>query len=100
MSEADAEPNRTTANIRIAETFLDDIDATWREMGYNSRSEFIRDVLRDAVKHPEFNRADLKAIAAGEVQIQHGRVHTSEEIKEEYGLKAAATMDEADDAEQ
>ena len=86
MSEAEAPPEKTTVNIRITETFLADVDATWKELGYNSRSEFIRDVLRDVVKHPEFNRADLKALAASEVDIQEGRVHTSEEIKAEYGL--------------
>jgi metal-responsive CopG/Arc/MetJ family transcriptional regulator len=86
MSEADTQPDRSTMNIRIADTFLDDIDTTWEEEGYNSRSEFIRSVLRDAVKHPAFNRADLKALAASEVDIQEGRVHTSDEIKAEYGL--------------
>ena len=37
------------------------------------------------MKHLEFNRADLKAIAASEVDIQEGRTHSSEEIKAEYG---------------
>jgi metal-responsive CopG/Arc/MetJ family transcriptional regulator len=86
MSEADTQPDRSTVNIRIANTFLDDIDTTWEEEGYNSRSEFIRSVLRDAVKHPAFNRADLKALAASEVDIQEGRVHTSDKIKTEYDL--------------
>lgn len=86
MSEADTSPDRTTVNIRMVESFLDDVDATWQEHGYNSRSEFIRDVLRDAVKHPEFNRADLKAIAASEVDIQEGRVHSSDAVKAAYGL--------------
>ncbi|MGQ3331261.1 ribbon-helix-helix domain-containing protein [Halorubrum sp. FL23] len=85
MSEASSPPEKTTVNIRITETFLSDIDATWEDLGYNSRSEFVRDVLRDAVKHPEFNRADLKAIAASEVDIQEGRTHSSEGIKAEYG---------------
>jgi len=77
MSEASSSPEKTTVNIRITETFLSDVDATWEDLGYNSRSEFVRDVLRDAVKHPEFNRADLKAIAASEVDIQEGRTHSS-----------------------
>lgn len=81
MSEADASPERTTVNIRMVESFLADVDATWKEHGYNSRSEFIRAVLRDAVKHPEFNRADWKAIAAGEVEVAAGKTHSSEEIK-------------------
>jgi len=86
MSEADTPPNKTTVNIRITETFLADVDGTWEDLGYNSRSEFIRDVLRDAVKHPDFNRADLKAMLAGEVDIQEGRTHSSDEVKAEYGL--------------
>jgi len=81
---------RKRHNIRITETFLSDVDATWEDLGYNSRSEFVRDVLRDAVKHPEFNRADLKAIAASEVDIQEGRTHSSEEIKAEYGRDDAS----------
>ncbi|WP_058367483.1 ribbon-helix-helix domain-containing protein [Haloparvum sedimenti] len=85
MSEASSPPEKTTVNIRITETFLADVDATWQALGYNSRSEFVRDVLRDAVKHPEFDRADLKAIAASEVDIQEGRTHSSEEIRAEYG---------------
>ena len=86
MSEAESLPNKTTANIRMTETFLADVDGTWQEYGYNSRSEFIRNVLRDAVKHPNFNRADLKAMLAGEVEIQDGRTRSSSEVKAEYGL--------------
>ena len=85
MSEASSSPEKTTVNIRITETFLSDVDATWEDLGYNSRSEFVRDVLRDAVKHPKFIRADLKAIAAREVDIQNDRTHSNEEIKAEYG---------------
>ncbi len=90
MSEASSPPEKTTVNIRMTETFLADVDATWEDLGYNSRSEFVRDVLRDAVKHPEFNRADLKAIAASEVDVQEGRTHSSEEIKAEYGRENAS----------
>ena len=90
MSETSTSPEKTTVNIRMTETFLADVDATWEDLGYNSRSEFVRNVLRDAVKHPEFNRADLKAIAASEVDIQEGRTHSSEEIKAEYGREDAS----------
>ena len=81
MAEAESPPEKTTVNIRMMDTFLDDVDSTWKEQGFNSRSEFIRAVLRDALKHPEFNRADLKAMLAGEVEIQEGRTHSSDEIK-------------------
>ncbi len=72
MSNTDTqppEPEKTNINIRLTETFLEDIDATWREEGYESRSEFIRDVLRDAVRHPGLSRESWKEIAA----VEHAR---------------------------
>ena len=86
MSKAESSPDKTTVNIRMAETFLADVDGAWKDLGYNSRSEFIRDVLRDAVKHPDFNRADLKAMLAGEIDIQEERTRSSREVKAAYGL--------------
>lgn len=80
MSEVDSEPERTTVDIRMTESILADVDATWKAHGYDDRSEFIRAVLRDAVKHPEFNRADWKAIAAGEVEVAAGKTHSSDEV--------------------
>jgi Arc/MetJ-type ribon-helix-helix transcriptional regulator len=62
-------PEKTNINIRLPESFLEDIDATWQEEGYNSRSEFIRDALRDAVKHPDLTRESWKEIAA----VEHAR---------------------------
>ncbi|ESP89573.1 transcriptional regulator, CopG family protein [Candidatus Halobonum tyrrellensis G22] len=53
----------------MTRTFLDDIDTTWKEEGYNSRSEFIRDAVRDAVKHPDLTRESWKEIAA----VEHAR---------------------------
>jgi len=87
MAETESPPEKTTVNIRITETFLQDIDATWKEYGFNSRSEFIRSVLRDVLKHPEFNRADLKAMLASEIEIHEGRTHSSDDVKAEYGLE-------------
>lgn len=89
MSEAEPTPEKTTVNIRMTETFLDDLDDAWKRLGYNSRSEFIRHVLRDALKHPDFNRADLKAMLAGEVEIREGQTHSSDEIKSESAIGAA-----------
>ena len=73
MSDTDTDsggdPPKTNVNIRLTEAFLDDIDSTWREEGYNSRSEFIRDALRDAVRHPDLTRESWKEIAA----VEHAR---------------------------
>jgi len=90
MAEAESPPDKTTVNIRMTETFLEDVDTTWEDQGFNSRSEFIRAVLRDALKHPEFNRADLKAMLTSEAEIREGRTHSSDDVKAEYGLDNTA----------
>ncbi|MDZ7849703.1 MAG: ribbon-helix-helix domain-containing protein [Halodesulfurarchaeum sp.] len=90
MAEAEAPPEKTTVNIRMTETFLEDIDTTWEQLGFNSRSEFVRAVLRDALKHPDFNRADLKAMLTSEAEIREGNTHSSDEIKAAYGLDGTA----------
>ena len=72
MSDADTDgsnPEKTNINIRLTESLLADIDATWREEGYNSRSEFVREALRDAVRHPDLTRESWKEIAA----VEHAR---------------------------
>lgn len=89
MTESDSPPEKTTVNIRMRETFLEDVDTTWEEQGFNSRSEFIRAVLRDALKHPDFNRADLKAMLAGEVEIQEGRTLSSDDVKAAFDIGGA-----------
>lgn len=65
----DGEPEKTNINIRLTESLLADIDATWRDEGYNSRSEFVREALRDAVRHPGLTRESWKEIAA----VEHAR---------------------------
>lgn len=68
-------------NLRLSESFLEDIDATWEEQGFNSRSEFLRYAARDAVKHPEFSREGWKQIAASEHDLRTG--HTDLVSREE-----------------
>lgn len=65
-------PEKVQINVRVSETFLEDIDTTWKDEGFNSRSEFIRYVLRDAVKHPTFSREGWQQIAAGEHELRTG----------------------------
>lgn len=65
-STGDDGPETVQINLRLTQAFLDDIDATWGEQGFNSRSEFLRHAARDAVKHPAFSREGWKQIAASE----------------------------------
>jgi len=70
-------------NLRLSKSFLEDIDATWQEEGFNSRSEFLRHVARDAVKHPAFSRSGWKQIAASEHDLRAGNAElvSREEVR-------------------
>ena len=70
------DPEKTNVDVRLTESLLADIDATWREEGYNSRSEFIREALRDSVRHPELTRESWKEIAAVEHARRTGKSET------------------------
>lgn len=98
MPDADSahgeDPETVQINLRLSEVFLEDIDVTWREQGFNSRSEFVRYALRDAVKHPEFSREGWKQIAASEHDLRTG---AAELVSREEVL---AMMGRGDDAEQ
>ena len=86
MSEAEKEdPEIDRINLRISRSFLDVVDEAWRERGFNSRSEFIRYALRDAVNHPE-GAGLWRDIAISEAQFAEGEGLSSEEIKAKYGL--------------
>lgn len=82
-STGDDGPDTVQINIRLTQAFLDDIDATWEEQGFNSRSEFLRYAARDAVKHPEFSREGWKQIAASEHDLRTGEAElvSREEVR-------------------
>ena len=88
MSDTDSnrsDPEIDRINLRISRSFLEVVDKTWRERGFNSRSEFIRYALRDAVNHPE--GADFwKDVAISEAQFDEGDGIPSDEVKAKHGL--------------
>ena len=71
-ADSDDGPEMVQINLRLSKAFLEDIDATWQEEGFNSRSEFLRHAARDAVKHPAFSREGWKQIAASEHDLRSG----------------------------
>jgi len=79
------QPDIDRINLRISRTFLDVVDETWRERGFNSRSEFIRYALREAVNHPE-GAGFWKDLAISEAQFDEGESIPSEEVRDKYGL--------------
>lgn len=81
-----SDPEIDRINLRISRSFLEIVDETWRERGFNSRSEFIRYALREAVSHPE-GAGFWKDVAISEVEFEDGDGIPSDEIKEKYGLE-------------
>ncbi len=75
----------TTVNFKLTESFLEQIDDTWQGRGFNSRSEFIRYTLRDAVGYPTFDRDELVALLEAEGDIREGRTTSAEEARERFG---------------
>ena len=87
MSEVDSndgDPEIDRINLRISRSFLDVVDETWRERGFNSRSEFIRYALRESVNHPE-GAGVWKDLAISEAQLDETDAVSSDEIKSKYG---------------
>lgn len=74
-----------TVNFKVTESFLDEIDDTWQGRGFNSRSEFIRYTLRDAVEFPTFDRDELIALLEAEEDIREGKTMSADEARERFG---------------
>lgn len=80
-------PEMVQINLRLSKAFLEDIDTTWEEEGFTSRSEFLRYAARDAVNHPKFSRGGWKQIAASEHDLRSGSAElvSREEVVEMMG---------------
>jgi len=83
-SSNDGDPEIDRINFRISRSFLDVVDETWRERGFNSRSEFIRYALRDSVNHPE-GAGVWKDLAISEAETDDGDAVSSDDIRAQYG---------------
>lgn len=79
------EDDIVTVNFKVTESFLDKIDDTWQGRGFNSRSEFIRYTLRDAVEFPTFDRDELIALLEAEEDIREGKTLSADEAREQFG---------------
>lgn len=84
-TESDGEDSIVTVNFKLTESFLDEIDDTWQGRGFNSRSEFIRYTLRDAIEHPTFDRDELVALLDAEADIREGTTMSSEGARDRFG---------------
>ncbi|MXV63865.1 CopG family transcriptional regulator [Natronorubrum sp. JWXQ-INN-674] len=88
MSEAatnNGDDEIVTVNFKVTRSFLNEIEDTWQGRGFNSRSEFIRYTLRDAVEHPTFDRDELVALLQAEEDFREERTMSAEKARERFG---------------
>jgi len=90
----DGRSAETSVELPLSESLLADLEECWQSLGYTSREEFLRGVLADAVAHPEFDRGDLRAMLAAEVDIQAGSIHPSAEVAAAVGVDRPAGVDD------
>lgn len=84
-TDGDGTDDIVTVNFKATESFLDDIDDTWQGRGFNSRSEFIRYTLRDAMEFPTFDRDELIALLDAERESREGATLGAAQAREQFG---------------
>jgi Arc/MetJ-type ribon-helix-helix transcriptional regulator len=84
-TEGDGEDEIVTVNFKTTQSFLNEIDEAWHGRGFNSRSEFIRYTLRDAVENPTFDRDELIALLAAEGDVREGTTVDADQARETFG---------------
>jgi metal-responsive CopG/Arc/MetJ family transcriptional regulator len=84
-SDPAADENDEKVNLRLPEDFLADLDERWQEEGYSSRSEFMREALRDAVYGSRLSKIALEDLLASERQFERGQTVSADEARERFG---------------
>lgn len=81
---AKADTDTENINVRLTPELLEDVDETWKDRGYNSRSEFIRQAIRESVNQTQLSAAALEALLESTQQAREGEFVSSEEVREEF----------------
>lgn len=81
---AKADTDTENINIRLTTKLLNELDDTWQDRGFNSRSEFIRQAIRDSVNQTQLSPAALEALLESSQQARRGEFVSSDEIREEF----------------
>jgi Arc/MetJ-type ribon-helix-helix transcriptional regulator len=74
-------------NVRVPESLLTRIDEEWERRGYSSKSEAIRDALRDWV-NPSVTLSEetLGDLEESRNQAERGETYSADEVRERLGL--------------
>lgn len=88
MSTDNQERDTETFTVRVPIELAEDIEEVWEDRGYASRSEFIRDALRNAVNPPITLSEDvLEDLAVSRQQAERGETLTPDEVRERLDLE-------------
>ncbi len=82
---SEADPEMVKIDVKVTKQRKEAIDKAWKERGYPSRSEFVRDVLRDATE-PTLTPAALRKVARGLEDVEEGRTVSLAEAKRQLGI--------------
>jgi metal-responsive CopG/Arc/MetJ family transcriptional regulator len=89
QSDADSGTETTKINLRLSERLLAEADEMWEERGYNSRSEFIRQAIRDSVHSSRLSAQTLESLLISEQQRERDDTVSSAEMRERYGTDSS-----------
>jgi Arc/MetJ-type ribon-helix-helix transcriptional regulator len=74
-------------NVRVPEALLQRIDEEWERRGYSSKSEAIRDALRDWVNpSTTLSEETLADLEESREQAERGETVSADEARERLGL--------------
>jgi Arc/MetJ-type ribon-helix-helix transcriptional regulator len=74
-------------NVRVPESLLEQIDDEWERRGYSSKSEAIRDALRDWVNPPTtLSEETLDDLETSRKQADRGETVSADELRERLNL--------------
>lgn len=77
----------TKIDVRVPTSLLDSIDEAYERRGYTSRSEAVRDALRDWVDPPtQLSEDVLEDLAKSREQRERGVTRSLDEVAEKYGV--------------
>jgi Arc/MetJ-type ribon-helix-helix transcriptional regulator len=84
----DPDGDRTTKiDVRVPVDLIETIDEEYERRGYTSRSEAIRDALRDwANPSVELSDEVVEALATSRQQRERGDTRSLDEVADDYGV--------------
>ncbi|WP_049892988.1 ribbon-helix-helix domain-containing protein [Natronococcus jeotgali] len=77
----------TKIDVRVPTELLEEIDNKYQRRGYTSRSEAIRDALRDWVDPTvQLSEETLEDLAASREQREQGETYSANDVRTRLGL--------------